>query len=60
MHLEEGGRKVVGRGASTDVIGASGEAYIDGLNKFPFYEAFFLRVYWCQERTSDCCLRHTN
>jgi 2-isopropylmalate synthase len=33
MHLEEGGRKVMGRGASTDVIEASAKAYIDGLNK---------------------------
>jgi 2-isopropylmalate synthase len=31
--LEEGGRKVVGRGASTDVIEASAKAYIDGLNR---------------------------
>lgn len=31
--LEEAGRKVVGRGASTDVIEASARAYIDGLNK---------------------------
>jgi len=31
--LEENGRKVVGRGASTDVIEASAKAYIDGLNK---------------------------
>jgi len=31
--LEEGGRKVMGRGASTDVIEASAKAYIDGLNK---------------------------
>ena len=31
--LEEGGRKVSGRGASTDVIEASAKAYIDGLNK---------------------------
>jgi len=31
--LEEGGWKVVGRGASTDVIEASAKAYIDGLNK---------------------------
>ncbi len=31
--LDEGGRKVVGRGASTDVIEASAKAYIDGLNK---------------------------
>jgi len=33
MHLEEDGRKVMGRGASTDVIEASAKAYIDGLNK---------------------------
>ncbi len=31
--LEETGHKVVGRGASTDVIEASAKAYIDGLNK---------------------------
>ncbi|MGA2590406.1 MAG: 2-isopropylmalate synthase [Bryobacteraceae bacterium] len=31
--LEEAGLKVVGRGASTDVIEASAKAYIDGLNK---------------------------
>ena len=31
--LEEGNRKVMGRGASTDVIEASAKAYIDGLNK---------------------------
>jgi 2-isopropylmalate synthase len=33
VHLEESGRKVMGRGASTDVIEASARAYIDGLNK---------------------------
>jgi 2-isopropylmalate synthase len=33
VHLEEGDRKVVGRGASTDVIEASARAYIDGLNR---------------------------
>jgi 2-isopropylmalate synthase len=33
VHLEDAGRKVVGRGASTDVIEASAKAYIDGLNK---------------------------
>ena len=33
VQLEEGGRRVVGRGASTDVIEASAKAYIDGLNK---------------------------
>ena len=33
VQLEEDGRKVVGRGASTDVIEASANAYIDGLNK---------------------------
>ncbi len=31
--LEDGGRKVMGRGASTDVIEASAKAYVDGLNK---------------------------
>ncbi len=33
VQLEEGGRKVMGRGASTDVIEASAKAYIDGLNR---------------------------
>ena len=33
VQLEDGGRKVVGRGASTDIIEASAKAYIDGLNK---------------------------
>ena len=33
VQLEQGGRKVIGRGASTDVIEASAKAYIDGLNK---------------------------
>jgi 2-isopropylmalate synthase len=33
VQLEEGGLKVVGRGASTDVIEASARAYLDGLNK---------------------------
>ena len=33
VHLESGGRKVTGRGASTDVIEASAKAYVDGLNK---------------------------
>ncbi len=33
MHLEEGELRVMGRGASTDVIEASAKAYIDGLNK---------------------------
>ena len=33
VQLEQEGRKVVGRGASTDVIEASAKAYIDGLNK---------------------------
>jgi 2-isopropylmalate synthase len=31
--LEQGGRRVLGRGASTDVIEASAKAFIDGLNK---------------------------
>ena len=33
VQLEEGDRKVMGRGASTDVIEASAKAYVDGLNK---------------------------
>lgn len=33
VQLEEAGRKVLGRGASTDIIEASAKAYIDGLNK---------------------------
>ena len=33
VHVEEGNRKVMGRGASTDVIEASAKAFIDGLNK---------------------------
>ena len=37
--LEEGGLKVVGRGASTDVIEASAKAYIDGLNKLANLES---------------------
>jgi 2-isopropylmalate synthase len=33
VQLEHEGRRVMGRGASTDVIEASAKAYIDGLNK---------------------------
>ena len=33
VQLQQGETKVVGRGASTDVIEASARAYIDGLNK---------------------------
>ena len=33
VQLEDGARRVMGRGASTDVIEASAKAYIDGLNK---------------------------
>jgi 2-isopropylmalate synthase len=33
VQLEDGGRRVMGRGASTDVIEASAKAYVDGLNK---------------------------
>lgn len=33
VHLMQEGRKVMGRGASTDVIEASAKAYVDGLNK---------------------------
>jgi 2-isopropylmalate synthase len=33
VHLEEAGRAVMGRGASTDVIEASARAFLDGLNR---------------------------
>ena len=33
VQLEWHGRRVIGRGASTDVIEASAKAYVDGLNK---------------------------
>ncbi len=33
VQVEQGGRKMMGRGASTDVIEASAKAFIDGLNK---------------------------
>jgi len=33
VQLQQGDIKVVGRGASTDVIEASARAFIDGLNK---------------------------
>ena len=33
LQLEDAGRRVMGRGASTDVIEASVKAYLDGLNK---------------------------
>ena len=33
VQLEDGGRRVKGRGVSTDVIEASARAYLDGLNK---------------------------
>jgi 2-isopropylmalate synthase len=33
VHLEDAGRRVMGRGASTDVIEGSAKAYVDGLNK---------------------------
>jgi 2-isopropylmalate synthase len=38
-HLEQAGAKVIGRGASTDVIEASAKAYIDGLNKLASLES---------------------
>jgi 2-isopropylmalate synthase len=38
VHLEDKGRKVVGRGASTDVIEASAKAYLDALNRFSIPE----------------------
>jgi len=33
VQLEQDGRKMLGRGASTDVIEASAKAYVDGLNR---------------------------
>jgi len=33
VQLETAGKRIVGRGASTDVIEASAKAYVDGLNK---------------------------
>ena len=33
VQLEVGGRKIIGRGASTDVIEASAKAYVDALNR---------------------------
>ena len=33
VHLEVRGRRVMGRGASTDIIEASAKAYVDGLNR---------------------------
>jgi len=33
VQMEEDGRRVLGRGASTDIIEASAKAYVDGLNK---------------------------
>jgi 2-isopropylmalate synthase len=33
VHLEIGDRRVMGRGASTDIIEASAKAYVDGLNR---------------------------
>jgi len=39
VHLEQEGRRVMGRGASTDVIEASAKAYVDGLNKLDSFGA---------------------
>jgi 2-isopropylmalate synthase len=33
VQLEVDGRRILGRGASTDVIEASAKAYVDGLNR---------------------------
>lgn len=33
VQLEQDGNKIIGRGASTDIIEASAKAYVDGLNK---------------------------
>jgi 2-isopropylmalate synthase len=39
VHLGQEGRRVMGRGASTDVIEASAKAYVDGLNKLDSFGA---------------------
>lgn len=39
VHLSQEGRRVMGRGASTDVIEASAKAYVDGLNKLDSFGA---------------------
>jgi len=39
VRLEEGGRTVVGRGSSTDIIEASAKAYIHALNRLHFKKA---------------------
>lgn len=39
VNLEAGGRRVMGRGASTDVIEASARAFVDGLNKLAGFAA---------------------
>ncbi len=36
VQLDDNGRKVMGRGVSTDVIEASAKAYIDGINKLAY------------------------
>ena len=33
VHLQQGEVKIMGRGASTDIIEASAKAYVDGVNK---------------------------
>ena len=38
VNLLQDGRKIMGRGASTDVIEASARAYIDGLNKLASFD----------------------
>ena len=43
VQLEAGGRKVLGRGASTDVLEASAKAYVDGLNKLAALGVIFQR-----------------
>jgi len=37
VQMEEGGRRVLGKGASTDIIEASVKAYLDGLNKLAVF-----------------------
>lgn len=51
VHLDQGGRSVLGKGTSTDIIEASIKAYIDGLNKVMFRESVG------SERNGECGLR---
>ena len=38
VKVEEGGKKVAGHGADTDIIIASAKAYVNALNKLEFWK----------------------